>query len=114
MKAIDRAKNHFNTLAVKTITVKQWADDAGNPLQIFVKPLTVKDREKLAQTERRVGQGLELIVEGILLFALDGSGQPLFTLEDKPDLMNRVDPEILLSIGNAMFDTIDADALKKN
>lgn len=114
MKAIDRAKSHFSTLATKTIEVPQWADETGQPLTIYVQPLTVKDREHLTKIEKSVGAGLELIVHGIIRHARDAKGELLFTLEDKPDLMNRVDPAVVLSIGNYMFNELDPEEIKKN
>lgn len=114
MKAIDRAKNHFTTLTVKKIPVPQWADDNGQPLIIYTKPLTVKDRENLSKLEKTVGAGLELIVYGIIRHALDEKGDPLFTLEDKPDLMHRADPSVVLSIGAHMFQELDPEEIKKN
>jgi hypothetical protein len=113
MKAIDRATAHFSKQTPKEIAVPQWADDAGAPLKIFVNPLTVKDRDKLGRIEERVGPGLELIVQGMILHARDESGEKLFTLADKPALMNRVDPSVILSIGSEMFADLDPEAIKK-
>lgn len=113
MKAIDRAKAHFSTLTPKKIPVPQWADESGAPLMIFVNPLTVKDRDKLSKIEERVGPGLELLVQGMIIHARDEAGDHLFTLADKPDLMNRVDPGIVLSIGAAMFRELDPEEIKK-
>lgn len=114
MKPIDRAKKHFNSIETKIFEVPQWSDESGKPLTIHVPPLTVKDREALVKLERQVGQGLELIVHGIIRHAKDEKGDPLFTLADKPDLMSRADPAIVASIGAHMFDELDLDAIKKN
>lgn len=114
MKAIDRAKLHFSTLQVKTIQVPQWIDENDRPLTIYMQPLTVKDREALTKTEKITGPGLELIVHGIIRHARDEKGDLLFTLEDKPDLMNRADPGVILSIGAHMFDELDPEEIKKN
>lgn len=113
MKAIDRATNHFSNRTPTEIVVPQWADDQGNPLSIYIQPLTVKQRENLIKIERRVGQGLELLVQAVILHARDAQGEPLFTLEDKPALMNRVDPDVILMIGNRMFDQLDLESVKK-
>lgn len=113
MKAIDRAKTHFASLDPEIIEVPQWADETGAPLLIHVNPLTVKDRDKLSKIEDRVGPGLELIVHGLIIHARDAEGEPLFTMADKPDLMNRVDPEVVLAIGAAMFTELDPEVIKK-
>lgn len=114
MKAIDCVKLHFSTLQVKKIPVPQWADESNRPLIIYMQPLTVKDRENLAKIEKRTGPGLELIVHGIIRHARDEKGDMLFTLEDKPDLMNRADPAVILSIGAHMFHDLDPEEIKKN
>ena len=113
MKAIDRATAHFSKQTPKVIDVPQWADESGAPLKIFVHPLTVKDRDKLSTIEDRVGPGLELIVQGMILHSRDEDGEKLFTLADKPALMNQVDPSIVLSIGAEMFGNLDPEAIKK-
>jgi hypothetical protein len=113
MKAIDRATAHFAKQTPAEITVPQWTDDAGAPLTIFVNPLTVKDRDKLSRLEERIGSGLELVVMGMIWHCRDDMGEHLFTLADKPDLMNRVDPEVVLSIGSAIFKHLDPEVIKK-
>jgi predicted ArsR family transcriptional regulator len=113
MRAIDRAKNHFSKLAPREILVSQWADDQGRPLSIWVNPLTVKDRDHLIRLEKRHGTGLELVVHVIILHARTAQGEPLFTLEDKHDLMNNVDPNVLADIANQMIDDMDPAAIKK-
>lgn len=114
MKPIDRVKLHFSSIETKVFEVPQWSDENGKPLVIHVSPLTVKDREALVKIERQTGPGLELIVHGIISHAKDEKGDPLFTLADKPDLMNRADPAIVVSIGAHMFDELDLEAIKKN
>lgn len=113
MKAIERATDHFSKQTPKKIPVPQWADNNGAPLDIFVEPLTVKDRDQLSKIEDRVGPGLELIVQGIIIHARDEAGERLFTIADKPDLMNRVDPSVVLSIGAEMFRELDPETIKK-
>jgi hypothetical protein len=113
MKAIDRATAHFSKQTPKEIDVPQWADESGAPLKIFVNPLTVKDRDALSKIEDRIGPGLELLVQGLIIHARDEQGEKLFTLADKPALMNRVDPSIVLSIGAAMFEELNPDEIKK-
>lgn len=113
MKAIERATAHFQKKGAREIIVDQWVDEQGKPLSIWFNPLTVKDRDHLITLERRHGKGLELVVHVIILHACDEQGKPLFTLEDKHDLMNNVDPNVLAGIAEQLIDDLSPADLKK-
>jgi hypothetical protein len=113
MKAIERAKEHFNSRAPKQVTVEAWADAQGRPLVLWVNPLTVKDRDHLIRLQRKYGSTMELLVHVLILHARDEKGEPVFTLEDKHDLMHNTDPDVLTATVNQFFDEVDPLALKK-
>lgn len=113
MKAIDRAKHHFNTKDPKQVTVDAWPDEQGNPLVLWVNPLTVSDRDHLIRLQRKYGATMEFIVHVLILHARDAKGDPVFTLEDKHDLMHNTDPDVITDVVNQCFDEIDPVTLKK-
>lgn len=114
MRPIDRARNHFANRQAKEIIVPQWADDDGKPTVIFFPPMTVKQRQYLIEFEKKHGSGLKLLVETLVRHARDENGDHLFSLEDKPLLMNGVDPDVIQRIGVEMLtDEPDLDTIKK-
>jgi hypothetical protein len=46
MKAIERAKAHFDTLDIKKINVPEWGED-GQSLLIYSKPLTLQETSSM-------------------------------------------------------------------
>lgn len=116
MRPIDRARAHFQAREVKEIIVPQWADDDGQPTIVYYSPMTVKQRQFLIDFEKRNGSGLKLLVETLVRHARDVNGDPLFTVEDKPLLMNGVDPDVIQRIGALMMadDPDIADIKKKS
>jgi hypothetical protein len=113
MKPIDRAKNHFLNRKAREVLVQEWQDEQGRPLAVWFNPLTVKDREAMLHMEKRYGQGLELVVHVLIAYAKDGQGQPLFSLEDKHDLMNKVDPNVLGYIAGELLKELEPEEIKK-
>lgn len=104
MRVIDRARAHFSGREPREITVPQWRDADGKPTVIYFHPMTVKQRQYLIDYEKKNGSGLKLLVETLVKHARDAAGDPLFSLEDKPLLMNGVDPDVIQRIGSLMID----------
>jgi hypothetical protein len=50
----------------------------------------------------------------VMLKALDEKGEPLFTLEDKKDLINNVDKDVLARVANEIMSQQNQDSVKKN
>lgn len=113
MEVIERAINHFSAKKPFEIEVPEWADDQGRPLSIWFTPMTVADRDQLLKMQKRLGDGLELVVHVLIRWAKDAQGQPLFTLEHKHALMNQVDPNVLAAITAVFLDEIYPEEVKK-
>ena len=45
---------------------------------------------------------MEFVVRLVIMKAMDENGKKLFDLSDKPVLMNKVDPAIILRLANAI------------
>ena len=58
---------------------------------------------------------MEALVTVLIMRALDEEGKPLFKQADKFELMNGVDPEIVIRIANHILNTEpDAESAAKN
>jgi len=112
MKAIDRAKAHFDSLDIKKIKVPEWGDDEGNPLVIYSKPLTLQETSKLFRLSKE--DDLTMMAYILIYKALDENGEKIFSLEDKNILLNKVSREVLVRVASEMMGNYDVDAIKKN
>ena len=93
MAAIDNAIKHFKSqYERRSFKVPEWGE-SGKPLEIFVDPLTLKQKqevEKIMNTKGD-GEGLAYIIH---LKALDENGKKIFNGEHLR-LMNQADPNIV-------------------
>jgi hypothetical protein len=114
-RAIDRVRRHFETKGeLRRIDVAEWADEQGDPLAVFYKPLTVKTKDRLKKLNEEYGNTVEWLVNILIDQARDAQDQPLFTLEDKAVLMRRADPAIVERIATVILtDCGDIATLKK-
>lgn len=106
MKAIDKAKAHFNTLEIKKIDVPEW------DLVIYAKPLNLFETKKLMKFAN--DDSVEMLAYVVMLKSLDEKGDPLFTLEDKHALLNDVDKDVLARVANDIMNQQNQDTVKKN
>lgn len=97
---LDRAKAHFDNKEIRRIEVPEWGDDNGNPAIITAEPFTLADRKTLLKFAKE--DEVEFYVRLIIMKAMDESGQKVFDLSDKPVLMNKVDPAVLIRLANAI------------
>lgn len=115
MSLIDRAKAHFEKLGTQSISIEEWTDEDGNPTIIYWTPITLSEKNKIAQkTGGNVLADASVLADIVIWKALDKDGKKLFTIEDKIALMHKVDSEILARIANAMVVTPSVEDLKKN
>jgi hypothetical protein len=106
MKAIDRAKSHFNSLEIKKIKVPEWDMD------IYARPLNLFETKKLMKYAN--DDSIEMLAYVVMLKALDEKGDNLFTLEDKKALLNDVDKDVLARVANEIMNQQNQDEVKKN
>jgi|TARA_S200002703_G_scaffold78217_2_gene67352 hypothetical protein len=106
VKAIDKAKAHFNTLEIKKIDVPEW------DLVIYAKPLNLFETKKLMRFAN--DDSVEMLAYVVMLKSLDEKGDPLFTLEDKHALLNDVDKDVLARVANDIMNQQPQDVIKKN
>ena len=111
MRAIDRAKDHFNSLQVKRIEVPEWGDEKG-PFVIYSKPFTLRDQGKLQMATKNSNES-EMLAELLVMKALDEKGDSLFTIEDKMSLKTQVDASVLARIASQIM-MVNPSELEKN
>lgn len=98
MSILDRAKAHFESQETKRIEVPEWADENGNPTVIFAEPFTLEERKKLVKFSKE--DDMEFIARLVIMKALNEDGSKVFDLSDKPALMNKVDPQVVMRLAN--------------
>tara|TARA_S200002703_G_scaffold71085_2_gene61675 strand:- start:2353 stop:2673 length:321 start_codon:yes stop_codon:yes gene_type:complete len=106
VKAIEKAKAHFNSLDIKKIDVPEW------DLVIYAKPLNLFETKKLMKFAN--DDSIEMLAYVVMLKSLDEKGEPLFTLEDKKALLNDVDKDVLARVANDIMNQQNPDVVKKN
>lgn len=104
-KILDNAIAHFKGIEVKKIEVPEW--DA----VIYAKPFTMSDKSKLLKFAR--GDDVEFLVRALILKAQDKKGIPLFSLEDKVDLMNNVHPTVLERVVGEISESTSIEEAEK-
>ena len=107
MKAIEKAIEHFKNRETKVIDVSEWGD-----LQIFVEPITLKEKQKLYKNSKQ--DELGVLVDALIMKAKDGEGNKLFTLEDKLKLLNSADPDVIARIAEQILIWEPVEEIKKN
>ena len=113
MKFIDRAKSHFESLGVQHIEVEEWKDEAGNPSSIYWNPITLSEKNKLFKKSENLSD-VSILADILVMKALDKDGKKIFKLDDKMDLMTKVDSDVLSRIATAMIQVASPEEVKKN
>jgi len=111
LKAIERAKAHFDSLDIKKISVPEWGED-GQPLLIFSKPLTLQETSKLFRMAKE--DDMAMLAYVLIYKALDENGEKIFSLEDKNTLLNKVDRNVLIRVSNEIMAEQPEEEVKKN
>lgn len=111
MRAIDKAKAHYQAKPIRKIEVPEWGDENG-PLIIYAHPFTLRDQGKLAQYSN-VSNSSESLADLLIMKATDEKGDSLFTIEDKHMLRTQVDASIVARIASEIM-RIDVEEIEKN
>lgn len=111
MHIIEKAKSHFKNQNVNVIEVPEWGED-GKPFLIYSTPFTLAEKDKIFKGSQE--SSLKVLVDCLILKAKDEKGDPIFTLEHKRDLLNSVDPNVIVRIANQMIETASMDDAIKN
>lgn len=97
---MDAAVAHFAALAPREIPVPEWTPAEAETLVLYARPLTLADQAYLMPYAEK--NSLEFHALLLIRKCTNESGEPVFTKADKFHLMNRVDPEVLIRISQAI------------
>jgi|TARA_R110000787_G_scaffold187677_2_gene299481 hypothetical protein len=97
MSAIESAKKHFDSLGIKKIEVPEWE------LTIYAKPLTLAEMSKLQSFAK--DNDVELMAQCVMMKSLDSEGEKIFGIDDRHDLMNHVDKDVLAMVAGEIMNT---------
>lgn len=112
MSAIDGAKAHFGAIKTQRMEVREWGED-GQPLVIFWQPITLAEKQRLANIGEKEGY-ISRLADCLVMKALDADGKKLFTIADKHALRHQVDPDVLSRIVIRMMAAPTEDDAEKN
>ena len=113
MSILDRAKSHFENIGVQSIEVPEWQDEDGKPTVLFWNPINLYEKNKLFKKSDNMTD-VSILADIVVMKSLDKDGKKIFKLEDKMDLLTKVDSDVLSRIATAMIQVISPDEVKKN
>tara|TARA_B100001939_G_scaffold31496_1_gene24682 strand:+ start:231 stop:572 length:342 start_codon:yes stop_codon:yes gene_type:complete len=113
MSILDRAKSHFENIGVQSIEVPEWKDDDGNPSILYWNPINLYEKNKLFKKSDNMTD-VSILADIVVMKSLDKEGKKIFKLEDKMDLLTKVDSDVLSRIATAMIQVVSPDEVKKN
>ena len=113
MSIIDRAKSHFESIGIQSIEVPEWKDEDGKASVIYWNPINLFEKNKLFKKSENLSD-VSILADIVVMKALDKDGKKIFKLDDKMDLMTKVDSDVLSRIATAMIQVASPDEVKKN
>ena len=113
MSILDRAKSHFENIGVQSIEVPEWKDEDGKPTVIFWNPINLFEKNKLFKKSDNMSD-VSILADIGVMKALDKDGKKIFKLDDKMELMTKVDSDVLSRIATSMVQVISPEEVKKN
>lgn len=100
--------SHFESLGTRTISVPEW------DLTIHTSPVTVAERQRMFAGLKGEND-YELCVRVLLEKARDAEGKKLFTLADKPALLQKADSAVVIRVAADILSAgADAGELKNS
>lgn len=115
-KVLERATAHFREKIngeLKYVVVPEW----DNQKVYFKRAITLKEQSKLIELATQ-GKQVEALVESLIVKARNEDGTKMFTMVDKPTLMNEVDPNVIIrlvaEINTATEMESDLEKVEKN
>lgn len=98
-KLIDQAIAHFSNREIRSTNVPEWDS------KVYAKNLSLDDKARLAK--RADGEAFDYLVYACIYGLTDEKGDAVFTLEDKVPLKKKVDPNIVIRLGNFVLEVED-------
>lgn len=100
----------------RKIVVPEWGDDKG-PLEIFVYPANLRERNKIYQ--RAKGEDLTALADTVILRAKTGDGAAVFSPGDRSAMVSAIDPDVLARVAGEIMEDMaisedDVAGMEKN
>jgi len=112
MSVITNAKKHFKTKLtdkLESIDVPEWESTV-----YFKGSATLKQTEEIVALHRE-NKVAEALAQTLISRALNEDGTKMFTMADKFDLMNSVDPEVITTVASHILNSEpDGSDIEKN
>jgi len=106
MSAIDKIKDHYNSLDKgENKFVEGW------DLTIYKQPINLEKKGRLFK--KMDLDAIEGLAYALIELALDEQGKNLFTIEHKQHLMKKADPDILSEVATWLMQTPSKKDIKK-
>ena len=106
MSAIDKIRDHFNSLSKGEIKYFEEWDTT-----FYKEPINLDQKGKLFK--RMDSDPIEGLAYALIELALDEQGKNLFTLEHKMTLMKKADPDVLSEATTWLMQTPTKKDIKK-
>lgn len=88
---LSKITSHFESLGVRTIRVPEW------DLSIYATPVTVAERQRIFAGLKGEND-YELCIRVLIEKAKDAEGKKLFTIADKPTLLQKADSAVVIRV----------------
>lgn len=112
---LDKAKSHFRE--VMSGDLHSFYIDEWDTTFYYKKGSNFKQEAKIIELQNQ-GKTAEALIQMIVNRCLDADGKRVFTEASKTELMNSVDPEVIIKIVGALSnideDTVDVETASKN
>ena len=112
---LERATAHFREKVgadMKNIFVPEW-----NSKIWFKRTISLREQSRLIELSTQ-GKTVEALVESLIVKARNEDGSKMFSIADKPTLMNETDPNVMIrvvgEINEANGDAANMDVVEKN
>lgn len=113
MSVIDRVKQHFDDISeVRIVEVPEWGDTPDAPLKVYIKPMNLNEKQILYR--RAKGDDLAVLVDAVIMKAMDEKGELMFDKGDRRALMRNADPAVLERLAAEILGTTDVEDYEKN
>ena len=113
LKVLDQVVGHFEQSGTKVIEVPEWGTDDG-PLMIHATAFTMEEQRRLRSRNKGDLDDPSVLVDLLILKALDADGGKLFDLGDKPTLMRKADANVLARVATEITGAADTENAAKN
>jgi hypothetical protein len=109
-KIIENATAHFRNKIggqMAHVEVPEW------DTKIYFKTVsTLKEESRIVELTQQ-GKTVEALVEGIIIRSRNEDGSKMFTIADKPALMNEIDPGVIIRVASEMNNATAAESLEQ-